>query len=73
MSRSNVMDLGSPCSQTTSLKKRWAIWDASKVFTLGMKCDILENLSITTKIESITRWVLSIQILLVFKAYDLGL
>jgi hypothetical protein len=35
-----------------SLKNRFAMCVASVVFWHGMKCAILENLSITTKMES---------------------
>ncbi|WZZ71362.1 hypothetical protein YC2023_082732 [Brassica napus] len=44
---------GTPCKRTTSLKKRSAVWLASFVLVHGMKCAILENLSTTTKIESL--------------------
>lgn len=51
-SLSEKIDLGMPCKQTTWLKKMWAIRDASMVFQHDIKWIIFENMSTTTKIES---------------------
>src|SRR5664279_4412681 len=52
-SRSETIDLGTPCRRTISLKNKVAMCEASSVLLHGMKCAILENLSTTTKIESL--------------------
>src|ERR1044072_164454 len=52
------MLLGSPCSLTISLKNKSATWLASLTFLQGIKCAIFENLSTTTKTESLPFFVL---------------
>ena len=52
-----VMDFGTPCKRTTSLKKRLATQVASKVFLHAVKWDIFEYLSTTINTKSIPRWV----------------
>lgn len=43
---------GRPCNGTISLTNKHAIWDVSEVLAHGMKCVILENRSMATKIKS---------------------
>ena len=57
VSRSEVMDFGTPCKHTTSLKNRLATQVASEVFLHAMKWDIFEYLSTITKTESILHWI----------------
>src|SRR2546430_4164299 len=51
------MDLGTPCSRTTSRKINPAMCIASEVFLQGIKCAIFEYRSTTTKTESTPRCV----------------
>lgn len=53
------MVLCMPYNLTISLKNKSAICDASLVLGQAMKCAILENLSTTTKTESLPLLVLS--------------
>ena len=53
VSLSVTMVLGMPCSLTTSLKKRFAIYVVSSTLWHGMKWATFENLSISTKMESL--------------------
>jgi hypothetical protein len=58
VSRSNTIDKGKPWRRYTSLKYNCATLTASAVFLHAMKCTILENLSTTTKTESLPFCVL---------------
>jgi len=51
LSRSNPMELGIPCSLTTSWKNSFATCGASEVFQQEIKCAIFENMSTTTNTE----------------------
>ena len=51
-SRSETMLRGTPCRQTISLKKSWAVWAASVVLEQAMKWAILLNRSTTTRMAS---------------------
>lgn len=53
-----VMDIGTPCNRTTSLKNNLLMYEASKVILNAIKCAILENRSTTTNMESTPRRVL---------------
>jgi len=57
VSRSEVIDLGTPCRRTISLKNKLATFTALEVFLHAIKWAILEYLSTTTKTESTLRWV----------------
>ena len=52
------MLLGMPCNLTTWWKNKSVTLEASCFLLHGIKCAILENLSTTTKIESLPIWVL---------------
>jgi hypothetical protein len=53
VSRSDTIDRGKPWRRYTSLKYNYAKLTTSAVFLHAMKCTILENLSTTTKMESL--------------------
>jgi len=53
VSWSETMDLGIPCNLMTSLKYKSAISIASLVLLQGIKRDIFEKWSTTTKMESL--------------------
>ena len=55
---SNIILLGTPCKHTTFIKNKSTMFTASPVLCQAIKCDILENRSTTTKIESFPRCVL---------------
>jgi len=77
-SLSDTILLGSPCKRTTSLKKRFAIKQASSTLWHGIKLAILEKRTTTTKIESIPFNVLgrpkikSIEISVEHRSFDVS-
>jgi hypothetical protein len=58
VSRLDTIDKGKPWRRYTSLKYNCATLTASAIFLHAIKCTILENLSTTTKTESLPFWVL---------------
>jgi hypothetical protein len=56
--RSDTIDKGKPWRRYTSLKYNCVTLTASAIFLHAIKCTIFENLSTTTKTESLPFWVL---------------